>query len=1258
MPKSPATNTHQLIKPVHVLGMGVVVSCALVAIFPRIGFFGDGSGLFQGDDVSIEYLRAQLRTSPDSSETHLALTKQLVRQQRWKEAWDVVSDFKSLNPHETSQAKELQLEIAWRYYNTLPEHERATSAAKKTLEEILHTSLQYYLQNDEKAMAADIALQIGRPDLAVQYYLSLSQSDTAQQGMWYGKAATWELASGHPKQASAYFMAAHQHEKDENQRQHWFQQALASAEQSSDSAHHYQLIKRYLDQYPQTAEILESAVKLAIATKDIESAKRWNDVLLKQTHDGTALLARQVELELSTHDQKTAYRLLKRNLAKNPNNPVLLEKIAQVAEWQGLTNEANRYWTQLFELRPRNRVLLDKMISIALATGDLAKATQYLRQKLRLAPDDYQVRESLAEVEEWYNRHSLALRQWQQLALNRGQLRDFSEQIRLSVMLHDTRRLVQALELKRRKFRLNDAEVEQLIEGYMALGHIQKATRSLANYIAQGNRNPETWQRLLRLQIDNDDATVTANWHRFNQYFSNDPYSHVMYGDYLLQRNRIDALRDLLSNTLWPTEQLPTAALEQLGELAWRAQNVPLATQVYQTLWNRRIPGIGNTRLITLVQNQQGYEAANQLRVQLWQREQTHHILQSAIFQAWKHQSWIHLEELLALAKTVPDVRDSEGFWLATAALAESENNNKAIEQAYQKALSFNPESSQTRTALLWLMLNQERWHEAATFLKTFSPHHYQNPTIWPAIALTLQNIGDETNALLWYKKLSNEHASDPLWQLEYADALARNAYHHQAYNVRRRVMDRLIAAPEELQALLFDRPSLDNRLLRLVQHSRGDARTEQLLDHAIGRDTPDLDANSSLIAAAWLLEKGNLKKANDLLQSRLQERQQNPAWINMGVALKEKNLTEVEAILEKQSAELTLLQKIQAHYALGDYATAKTLTDKALTSRHSPTVRSLTQTASELSNLQPASISLSVHSDEVGNVDVRQKQAQLLLSYRNFTFDIDHVDYTLSSRDPLFKRALTDGTHTQVEIGYQTRWGQLFAATAQRDLNGIETTPTAFGIRSNLTQSTSFSLRAYDQNETRDNGALFGLASRRGFEVNITQPLGAHAYIRLAADRYTYEDRNNNDLGDATQLSTELGYRLLTGRTQARIGIRGTRFDASANASSDNTLVNDLNIATTQEVIPDDFNNVGFVFNLSRGDLASASPQVASPRYSIDGWLGKNLTTDEWTHNISLGLGSKLLGSDEISLSTTYSDSSTDQQQSTWLRYRYFFDH
>ena len=600
--------------------------------------------------------------------------------------------------------------------------------------------------------------------------------------------------------------------------------------------------------------------------------------------------------------------------------------------------------------------LLQDEYAALLGKRKLQDAWKLANDAVRKNPSDMMWRERLAQVSEWTERPGIALQNWLEIARATQKEAAWQAVLRLAPGLFDDAALVQALrhQLQSRPDDLKlirelvDAQ-ERLGEPQPALDYLRQHARSpaamvlqaqLAERAGQSELALHTWRKLLA-----DPSQLTAELAMLAAVLA------LTQGQPEQGLQWLQAVQDKTSTS-------PAAASDlwrMTGELAENRDHNALAIAAYGKLVATPDAEVGDfDALIRLLRPKQPLEAAR-VALLAWQRLDHERHLIEALTLFSTHKQWHEFARALALADPAPDaarhslvaLRRSPLFLRLVGAYYHETGRLAQARQYYEEALRIDPQSSDSRDALLWLLIDS---NDASAIRQLLALHEQAwsgSDELHEVLAAAYQALSLPQVALDRYLTPHRaEHENDFLWLMNYADALEENQEADRAWRLRRQLLLQqgqperqgsgakpLTRAQARQKWLTEEGLDATRRVARarlLMQQQPGDPARDVLRElMRMDRDTKgDYSDAAAELAISWFQDAGQYNAERGFLWQQYARsratRANGPLWAEIGAALGQEDKATAGQLLEKYDERLPRYDRINAASGADDVRLAQ----------------------------------------------------------------------------------------------------------------------------------------------------------------------------------------------------------------------------------------------------------------------------------------------------------------------------------------------
>ena len=892
--------------------------------------------------------------------------------------------------------------------------------------------------------------------------------------------------------------------------------------------------------------------------------------------------------------------------------------------------------------------LLHQVYDLQVGAGRLADAAETGARIVKRAPNDATFREHYAQLLEWAGQSHRAVAQWLWIEHHAPARRRKPPLWKLAMdtyAFHTGQSLL--LEIAGRR-PLTPDELAALLYATQQGGHPDYVISQLRDLLARSPGREGYWRALLSLldATQREDAYINA-YRDFGKHFTLAPEDRVNLAQALVIRGQPEAALSLLKELNPPAEAADGDYWDLRADLAWELEDVGEVLRAYAIIsrGDRDLSRTDRERYITAALVQGRRDIAARVAHQAWLDDHSARYLVIAINAAiadgdWdKAGRWYREGELAG----VPDAP----FWVAAAQYLQHVGDVERADRAFRNALAAASGDNTIRAAYLWFLLDHNRDRRLAAVLPRWADPDV-SPELGSALAMGFARIGHYGQALAWFGREYRSNRKQPAWLLSYADVLDRSGRTEAAYRLRRYVLRNPAdhwgdeAGPALLTATTdIAGPSAAwNRLARLQPSASGGPWYEAL--------------------ASWYLEQQNYAAARRVTQQAAADGVTLPAWQRLSLALAENDLNTLRTVLAG-SGGLSPADRATALIRLGKSGRAldTALADIGSGGNDSAASRSI---AVEVEDERPSGAQVAVETRSFGTVRLNSLSARTRQAFDGFDLGLNVRRFHAADTDVVRTSAFGDESAARLQITWH---GMRWRTDAALDLarNG-DSSLVGGALEGEWRWRADF--RSAARLEIGQLPSISGparlLARRDGFEIENTGELDGRSFWTLSAGWNRYASRAGNELiGEGPRFRAVVGEHIMAGDPwwSVRLEAEWEQF------SRPGTLPSAIRDRLTEDTSPDAFlpERYGAVLVGSHwyhGDPGMLTGRAPTPRYSLDVTAGTVYPRHGLAFGVSVGLGWRVLGRDELALQLSVSREMAATEGGTsgsgTLTYTYWF--
>lgn len=962
--------------------------------------------------------------------------------------------------------------------------------------------------------------------------------------------------------------------------------------------------------------------------------------------------------------------LARRLLADYPDYPALLNMAINIAWADGDMETAMEWADRYAGMRPGNRAAIERKATIELQGNRPDKAAVTLRELLQTYPDAVEQREQLARVLEWTERQGQALEQWRILARNPGGNHYDREVVRLGLMLDDSEAVVEALGRLWRRGRLGTGDRQLLVTQLDLQGEPERAIQRLQRWLSSGRSDVELWRYLARLQEETGDLKGALNtWQRYVR-------RHGRGIQETMERARLNGRLWQLGAALAILESLPgkpgpeaTEYWQLLGDYAWHVQQPETVRDAYAQLHRAgTLDALRYERLIIAALRTGDTELGMEAAVAGWRQHRDPALLSAALYEV---QDPARMQTLFDLADEAPrEVSRRGDYWHLYGDYLYQRGDLKGAYEVYRRALEIDAGNSWLRAGFLYLLAESGRYGELSRYMREWRETARNDEILWAAYASGYIALRQPAEALPWYELAVRAEPDNYLLLLDYADALDSMHRFDSAFRIRRHALTEL--RPRLVERLRAREPrdliqrQRDARIVGAQFDLLGsDANRAWLARVLNDREPSQLDDADAELLLGWYVASQAPAYARYWHLHAQMRRLRTPAWQRMSVALAANDESAIEELLERESIDLSVADRVEALHRLDrrEEAQALALENVRTDAPWGVGAEVIPRMAAELYREMPQRAGTWLSVSEVGGIAVYDGNVFVERSHERWGWMVDAGITRLGNGDV---RVVLDDLDMTSYLGLGLSFHQRRGET-RFEVRGFEDDAADhlyLGLTQNyeLTRNIQVGLFAETRGFSTDSGLLraFGLRDRVG--MNFEWALTSRDVISLSASQNDYETRESGtDLGDGYTVEAVLSRSLVTGPTYGfnirLVGLATRNTPARRLPAELDPRMPGGSIPA--DLIPREFGFVGAGFTFNRGAPAQRYPLVASPRYFVDVDAGYSSPDSDFAISGAVGVGIRVFGSDELSLTLGVDQDGTagaSRSSRAILGYQYFF--
>lgn len=966
----------------------------------------------------------------------------------------------------------------------------------------------------------------------------------------------------------------------------------------------------------------------------------------EEVEDRRYYLRRAYDALLAVGATDQASRLLVKELDElNDSDAAWLQQGIQMAMGSQRMDLAVRLITRWQELQPYSPEPLEAKFRFELASGNLRDAWQTGDLLLALRPADADLVQQMARLGEWLGNSQQALDYWVEYLTLRDDPEAREHAWRLAFQLFDFQRGIELLAPTARDHRLAEEKLDALVYAYESLGRPEDTEAWLRQYLRRYPSHRLAWVRLLQnLENTEQFQAQIAVWERMANRFELSIDERVAWASAhwrIYQPEKAWAILDIDNSETGDPEYWGT-----LAGLAWELERDQELRLVYERMLQRGISLSSGeqSQLIEFYRADHPRKALEMLVTGWRERNDAQYLLQALDLATILGEVQL-VRDLLAEAAAQPAIARQPGVMLARGRIAEQDKNLEEAERIYRSALARYPGNPLIRERLLWFFIDHRRTSELPMVLHRWRGFARRSSSLWLPFAAASQMVGRHDEALAWFRMHLRANPYDWLARAAYVDALEAAGRFDLAQRLRHRLVREFDAQPDAMRGMPAEQPGAAPQRyavwLRLLASSHSG---RQALDTAL-----QWQDGSPAMLQLWF----------DRLLSQLDainQPSQKEAWLawarsrglridpydKMQQALRNYNREMLTQLLGE--GELDAAQQVEALDRLGEESEA------------------LSVALSQLGTGNPTVVDTQLRRQAVAIRERTPQGAQVGWSRQDFG------GLELGGAKAVLAGHLHDGWYANLDLERQTYRAEALdesvlgpentaRLTLDRKLaNGrlaltLDSSTRADQNRFGVGASRLWQLSGRDQlevgldwnRESRESGLMRALGTQDAVWLAGRHGFSARDQLSWSFAQRAYATRYGESLGSGSALNIEFGQvQRFEGPTWlVRTGIDYQRNDLSDSNLGDLTTAGggpvQLDQLSASGLLQEEYGRLYASTSWRRGFPGALNRSQPDYTWLVDLQAGWDWIDSQFTYGINTGIGTRVLGNDELSLTFGY---------------------
>lgn len=1146
------------------------------------------------DQLSIAYLKAKLAVQPRNEEVRFELARQFIVVGNVVEADRLLTAVPAEKIKDRQSYWQYRLSALW----GLLIDKNTSASRKRTAESDIVSLLESLDFNradyDVSNIAKTVALGLEKPELAVAPLQRLAVLDKKNPLKHYDEAANWALSTNQKDKAIEIYTSAYGHTTDKKLKQVYLMQLVNLFSVNGNKAQAIKSVQNHL-QYVDSnnAELAEKLFALTPEREHVGMA-RWVESYVN-LEGNTAVLNKLLPIYLGNQKLEDAKRVANQSLAINPDQVAVRKQLANIYAWTGQSTRSVSEWLTYIE-NTDDQKSLNYVISLAEQLYEYDAAKKTLRRIIAKRGYNTVIYQRLAEIEltMGYPNESLKLLNECLRKLPKGSLRKKIWQRKIEIA-EESRNHKVAIASARDYLSVYPQDTKVRSQLSNLLVNVSEFDQALAELKTVKSESLSYNQDQQNLHIALSKYIKKSDG--FLSSISEDDYSAASVSSYLAELSQLDNLSE--------------KALAEHMLNRWHETKDP----IYYRAAVKYITEVNDPRLT----------------------KKFTHILKA-------NQNSID--------------KELDGHYDLLADYFSKLKKYDSSVDYFEKALVNKPSDIGLISGLLWSAMQAKNSKKLSEILQRYTETAHKHSSLWSDFGAAYAYLGNYESAVNWYVRDYPYKKEQALWLMDFSSALTGVGKENSAKSMRYKAYNKIKSIRRNESKELPD--DMKVSLAYLETEFGGVDKKHQILRQVA---SPTYRSDKGVAAyTEWLAMRPKDKSIQSFWHKYPRYKPVSP---DAQYALLALAVHDTKVLNNHVSALDTAASQAEYIRGLAILGQIDTAFEKAYAFLNNAELsaygqrQDVIQVLAELKTQYPKYYRAAAHAYSIGDLEVQRLQQTLSwpLGRQVYTLDVgvnrldgDNLAFDISSAD----QELTLDASWSMAFGScmpKLRLGSNMRDDEDLIFFGIDNTCSynspllgnmTYGLVANEVSADYLVLRALGAQHR----AYWGIQGQLTPQLEYGLDLG---YRRFVA-------RNQDDIGDGYLASVRLGHMLIDGVSDIKAVVES---HWSSNTSNDDIVIYELNnqlIPIDSEEFDQTYHTLGFGVQMSRGQVGSDSPQIASPRYTLNAGAEYSFKDEEVYPVVSGELASKVFGRDELGVRANYSEGTGNAANSETLSVSVFY--
>ena len=896
---------------------------------------------------------------------------------------------------------------------------------------------------------------------------------------------------------------------------------------------------------------------------------------------------------------------------------------------------------------------LKLILQVFLYKGDLENAYKVASMGYKMNPNSYYWNQKMAEICKWTNRSARSMKHLRFMYEKKYDKKIEEELIQYGTESYQYEQ-IEPLVVSKAHHNPTEKNVDLMILVYKKIGTPEKVVAVLENEYKRDPQNNMFLTKALALSLEMEDMELASKYVAMIE--AQKPYSQkdaALISNYYYVNHDIESAYKSLHfvDTLNIKSREDNVRYYELkSDLGWYLQDNINAAKASQTLIELQSARLVDYERVAYVNKDIDPKLATIAEKKAYKKFRLSYLFYSYANNAMAREEYEDLREVLDeidKEKSSP-LRGEALYWIVKSKVYAHFKEKSLQKESVLRAMEMSPDNMEIKLLLIYYYIEADNHEELKIVLTDMSETPNLDLSYYFPIASAYFYLGDVNRASMYTQKLINAQSK----LVDSIEFKFMQAYIYQSKNNQNAFQKIMIEIEDSLKKEAKKTPELK--------------RQDRFLSNYLRAAIHVLDADAfrkKLKKAKQYLSKQNYDdisysfairhEAYEKSRKIYHQMDKKELWLIFSNNLLFNNHSEIENLLSSDLEGLAMGDASQAAYKDGQKALSQSVAYEGLL--HNDDNQNAYIQHLDISKERSDKLSVKLAYNNRDPLLRKYTQVNNVSYLHNGNYFLIGADYYLNSS--LDEKLLINEPPTSKDamLGYKTVFDKghsIFEVSYYDSMDRYYGYSFLLNYRMSTDLVANVSL-AKNENAIESIPLLLG-GNRDKASLNIIWSILNSTSISFSYEKYRYHSQDKLYLGEGEYKIVSLNYQIRNGYPDMKAGLF---YDTGKYKESDGSKgVIELLQREAYAVLPEDFYSIGAIFSYGMVNSDNYT-RVWRPYAEIS--TAYSSVSEDYTYNVHVGIGGKILHQDHLSIGASYSESISGigtQSYEIYLNYRFFY--